>query len=72
MAAKYYIQHTVDGRKTLTKRSTKQGRKQLPPEIKAVRVNITLTPQAHERGKKIAADGGLTFSAWIERQIYTH
>lgn len=72
MASNNYIQATVDGHKTVTERSVKQGRRPVPAEVKAVRVNITLTPQAHERGKRIAADVGLTFSAWIEKQIYTH
>ena len=72
MASNYYNQRTVDGKTTVTKWSEKQGRKSLPVEVKAVRVNITLSPQARDRGRKKAADLGLTFSAWVEEQIYTH
>lgn len=72
MATVYYRQSTTGGGSHIAKRSKKQGRRALPKELKAVRINITLTPQAHERGKQIAADCGKTFSAWIEDKIYTH
>lgn len=70
MASNIYSRKTVDGKTTFYSRKGTQGRHKLPIEIKSVRVNITLTPQAKRRGFEKAKSCGKTFSAWIEDQIY--
>lgn len=71
MSANYYRQYTTGGGSHVAKRSVKQGRKALPVELKDVRVNITLSPQAHALGVEKAHAAGMTFSAWVEVQIYS-
>ena len=72
MASNTFDRETVDGKTTTYTRKGTQGRHKLPAEIKAVRVNITLTPQAKKRGIELARSCGKTFSAWVDEQIYTH
>lgn len=46
------------------------GPKPLPAGIKKRRVNVALSPYWHERGKEIAAEKGLSFSAFLEELVF--
>jgi hypothetical protein len=61
---------TISGQKIkLTHK--KPGPKPLPESVKKRRVNIALSPYWHQVGKKAATAAGLSFSAYLERLIYT-
>jgi hypothetical protein len=44
----------------------KPGPKPLPAELLDRRVNISISPVAHEAGKRQAQELGLSFSEWVE------
>lgn len=64
----YHIVTDVDGNKH--RRIFKTGRNKLPVEIKAVRRNITLSPAYDLEAEKWKERTGMSFSAWIELQMY--
>ena len=59
---------TVTGQRIQLKRA-KPGPKPLPPEYKKRDVHIALRPFWHERGKALAAEKSMSFSAFIEDLI---
>jgi hypothetical protein len=61
---------TISGQ-VICLRYKKPGPKPLPVDLKKRRVNIALAPHWHAIGKRIAAEKELSFSAYIERLIYT-
>jgi len=60
---------TVNGH-IIHRRQVKPGPKPLPPEIKRRRVNISLDPFWHERGKRLAAEKGISLSKYLEELVY--
>jgi hypothetical protein len=52
-------------------RYKKPGPKPLPVDLKKRRVNIALAAHWREIGKRIAVEKKLSFSAYVERLIYT-
>lgn len=61
---------TISGQK-IKLNYKKPSPKPLPENIKKQRVNIALSPYWHQVGKESAAAAGLSFSAYLERLIYT-
>lgn len=41
------------------------GRPRLPPEARAVKINLTVTPETRVRLAEIAAEERTTISAWV-------
>ena len=60
---------TING-KFYVHRCIKPGPKPLRRELKKRRVNIALSPHWHEKGKRMAAEKGLSFSRYLELLIY--
>ena len=61
---------TISGQ-AIRLRYKKSAPKLLLVDLKKRRVNIALAPHWHEIGKRIAAEKELSFSAYVERLIYT-
>ena len=66
MASNVYTQFTADGKSGLMRRSKKQGRIALPPEMKMIRTNITTSRQAKKIITAKACKMGMSFSAYLE------
>ena len=66
MASNNFIQYTADGKSGMMRRSKKQGRNNLPPEMKMIRTNITTSREAKKIITRKAQAMGLSFSAYLE------
>lgn len=66
MASNTYIQHFADGTKKVYKRTAKQGRKTLPPELVKVPVTIFVLPAEKEKIEARAKEMNMSISSYGE------